>query len=52
MTRRKTASRERIIAKLPVENNLVKSAGRVLEILEYFDDLQRHSSVMEIADAL
>ncbi|MCP1471279.1 DNA-binding IclR family transcriptional regulator [Sphingobium sp. OAS761] len=52
MARRKTASRERIIAKLPVENNLVKSAGRVLEILEYFDDLQRHSSVMEIADAL
>lgn len=44
--------RERIGAKVPMETNLVKSAGRVLEILEYFDDLQRQSTVMEIADAL
>lgn len=51
---RRTASmpRERIGAKVPMESKLVKSAGRALEILEYFDDLQRHSTVMEIADAL
>jgi DNA-binding IclR family transcriptional regulator len=35
-----------------VEGKTVKSAGRVLEILEFFDDLQRQSTVMEIADAL
>lgn len=53
MGRRKAnTSRERITAKFPTESKLVKSAGRVLEILEYFDDLQRHSTVMEIADAL
>jgi len=53
MGRRKAnAERERIVAKAPAESKLVKSAGRVLEILEYFDDLQRHSTVMEIADAL
>jgi len=53
MGRRKASDeRERIVAKAPAENKLVKSAGRVLEILEYFDDLQRHSTVMEIADAL
>jgi len=50
--RKESAARDRIGAKIPIENNLVKSAGRVLEILEYFDDLQRQSSVMEIADAL
>ncbi|CAN5238458.1 helix-turn-helix domain-containing protein [soil metagenome] len=53
MGRRKAnPSRERIGAKVPIESKLVKSAGRVLEILEYFDDLQRQSTVMEIADAL
>lgn len=53
MARRRSApSRERISARAPVENKTVKSAGRVLEILEYFDDLQRQSTVMEIADAL
>jgi DNA-binding IclR family transcriptional regulator len=50
--RRMSASRERISARAPVEQKTVKSAGRVLEILEYFDDLQRQSTVMEIADAL
>jgi DNA-binding IclR family transcriptional regulator len=44
--------RDRITAKFPVEAKCVKSASRVLEILEYFDDLQRQSTVMEIADAL
>lgn len=53
MTRRKAGpARPRIRAKVPVESKLVKSAGRVLEILEHFDDLQRQSTVMEIADAL
>jgi DNA-binding IclR family transcriptional regulator len=47
-----SASRDRISARAPVEQKTVKSAGRVLEILEYFDDLQRASTVMEIADAL
>jgi len=50
--RKECAERERIIAKAPAEDKLVKSAGRVLEILEYFDDLQRNSTVMEIANAL
>ena len=53
MGRRKDSrARDRIRVKTPVESSLVKSAGRVLEILEYFDDLQRQSTVMEIADAL
>jgi DNA-binding IclR family transcriptional regulator len=42
----------RISAKPPVEQKMVKSAGRVLEILEYFDDIQRQSTVMEIAESL
>lgn len=53
MARRKISSpRERITVRAPLEQKTVKSAGRVLEILEYFDDLQRQSTVMEIADAL
>ncbi|MES2289086.1 MAG: helix-turn-helix domain-containing protein [Pseudomonadota bacterium] len=53
MARRRTNPlRERIQARAPIEQKTVKSAGRVLEILEYFDDLQRQSTVMEIADAL
>ena len=50
--RRVSAARERITVRAPLEQKTVKSAGRVLEILEYFDDLQRQSTVMEIADAL
>jgi len=45
-------SRERVGARAPIETKLVKSAGRALEILEYFDDLQRQSTVMEISTAL
>jgi DNA-binding IclR family transcriptional regulator len=45
-------SGRRISEKPPSEQKTVKSAGRVLEVLEYFDDIQRHSTVMEIADAL
>lgn len=53
MGRRKAGpARPRIGAKVPAESKLVKSAGRALEILEHFDDLQRQSTVMEIADAL
>ena len=53
MARRRSApSRDRILVRPPIENKTVQSAGRVLEILEYFDDLQRQSTVMEIADAL
>lgn len=50
--RRETGLRQRITARAPVENKTVKSAGRVLEILEYFDDLQLPSTVMDIASAL
>jgi DNA-binding IclR family transcriptional regulator len=45
-------SGRRIFARPPCEGKTVKSAGRVLEILEYFDDIQRHSTVMEIVEAL
>lgn len=46
------AARARIAAKIPTEAKLVKSAGRVLEILEFFDDFQRPATVMEVAVAL
>jgi DNA-binding IclR family transcriptional regulator len=53
MKRRKSdSSRGRIAAKIPTETKLVKSAGRVLEILEFFDDFQRPATVMEVAVAL
>jgi len=53
MRRRKAEStRGRIAAKIPTETKLVKSAGRVLEILEFFDDLQRPATVMEVAGGL
>jgi DNA-binding IclR family transcriptional regulator len=51
-SRKASDARERITAKIPTEPKQVKSAGRVLEILEYFDDLQRESTVMEIANTL
>jgi DNA-binding IclR family transcriptional regulator len=53
MGRLKTAPLgRRISGKPPLERKTVKSAGRVLEILEYFDDVQRPSTVMEVANAL
>ena len=53
MSRRVAAeNRRRISSKPHLEQKPVKSAGRVLEILEYFDDIQRQSTVMEIADVL
>lgn len=50
--RRNNPERQRIGAKAPLKSKLVKSACRVLEVLEYFDDLQRQSTVMEVSDAL
>jgi DNA-binding IclR family transcriptional regulator len=53
MGRLKTAPLgRRISARPPLERKTVKSAGRALEILEYFDDVQRQSTVMEVANAL
>jgi DNA-binding IclR family transcriptional regulator len=54
MMGRKTAKAERarITAKVEADPKRVKSAGRVLEILEFFDDVQRESTVMEIAETL
>jgi len=42
----------RISERAPIEDKTVKSAARVLQILEYFDDVQRHSTVMEISASL
>lgn len=50
--RRMIVQRGCITTRAPLEQKTVKSAGRVLEILEYFDDVQREATVMEIADAL
>jgi len=53
MGRSRTASVERrITARAPMAQKTVKSAGRVLEILEYFDDVKRPATVMELANAL
>jgi DNA-binding IclR family transcriptional regulator len=50
--RRAVDERKRISARPQREQKSVKSAERVLEILEYFDDVQRPATVMEIADSL
>lgn len=50
--RRPESERHRIMARPQMGERTVKSAGRVLEILEFFDDIQRRSTVMEVADAL
>lgn len=52
MQNRSTPQRPRIREPLPVAQKTVKSAGRVLEILEYFDDVQHPATVMEVADTL
>jgi DNA-binding IclR family transcriptional regulator len=49
---RSAPQRPRIREPLPQEQKTVKSAGRVLEILEYFDDVQQPATVMEVADTL
>jgi len=50
--KRATTERRRIRNPLPVAQKTVKSASRALEILEYFDDVQRPATVMEVASAL
>jgi DNA-binding IclR family transcriptional regulator len=52
MQSRSVPQRPRIREPLPQEQKTVKSAGRVLEILEYFDDVQQPATVMEVADTL
>ncbi|MEY4501522.1 MAG: hypothetical protein RIS52_1412 [Pseudomonadota bacterium] len=52
MQNRSVVQRPRIREPLPVAQKTVKSAGRVLEILEYFDDVQQPATVMEVADTL
>jgi DNA-binding IclR family transcriptional regulator len=52
MQHRSIPQRPRIREPLPVAQKTVKSAGRVLEILEYFDDVQQPATVMEVADTL
>jgi DNA-binding IclR family transcriptional regulator len=42
----------RIVARAELPPRLVKSATRVLEVLEFFDDIQRDATVMEVAQAL
>jgi DNA-binding IclR family transcriptional regulator len=44
---------KRVIATRPgLPDGVVKSAGRVLAILEYFDEIQRPANVVEIAETL
>ena len=44
---------KRVVATRPaLPDGVVKSAGRVLAILEYFDDIQRPAHVVEIAETL
>jgi DNA-binding IclR family transcriptional regulator len=50
--KRATSERRRIRNPLPQAQKTVKSASRALEILEYFDDVQRPATVMEVASAL
>jgi len=39
-------------ARPPLPEGAVKSAGRVLQILEYFDEIQRAATVVEISETL
>lgn len=42
----------RVIARASKTNEIVKSAQRVFEILEFFDDYRKEASVVQIAEAL
>lgn len=44
--------KERIGAFPSLPSTVVKSAGRTAQILEYFDDVQRDVSIVEVAEAL
>lgn len=49
MTRKSTLpKRRRLATPLPTEGRQVKSALRVLELLEFFDDMQRELTVMDV----
>jgi len=50
--RRIVEQRQRIVARPDTDGRAVKSAARVLQILEYFDDVKRPSTVMEVAETL
>ncbi len=50
--RRIVEDRPRIVARPDTDGRAVKSAARVLQILEYFDDVRRPSTVMEVAETL
>lgn len=53
MSNRKTAVRGRsIVGRAKLDRQIVKSAMRTMQILEFFDDVQREASVMEVASAL
>jgi DNA-binding IclR family transcriptional regulator len=47
-----TTDRLRVDGRLPLGAPAVKSAERVLKILEFFDDIQARATVMDIADTL
>src|SRR5258708_20742232 len=50
--RRSAPQKPSISARLHVEQKTVKSAGRVLQILEYFYDMQPPLALVEILQAL
>jgi DNA-binding IclR family transcriptional regulator len=53
MSRPSVRERRSYIAAQPkYDEHIVKSATRVIQILEFFDDIQRPAHVMEVADAL
>lgn len=53
MAKRKLVpERQRIVARPGYSDRTVKSAARVVEILEFFDDIKRPATVMEVAETL
>jgi DNA-binding IclR family transcriptional regulator len=52
MARRTPPDTIRIGKNLPDERHAVKSAGRVLAILEFFDDIRRGATITELASSL
>jgi DNA-binding IclR family transcriptional regulator len=53
MGRRKmVVQRQRIVARPEYAHRTVKSAARVMQILEFFDDIKRQATVMEVAETL
>lgn len=53
MRKKWTPEKKHVIGARPdLPDGVVKSAGRVLQILEYFDEIQRPANVVEIAEML